>query len=134
MMSRYLIHTACPDARRQVANGLEGLSGQPGEHSVPLRSIGSTTAKEWDDQKQYNGLWWGASQALTPEIAMALLIDGLVKKSESFYAAFDEKSGTLLDHNCPVPPADATFPAFLTECGLEYAAAGEPKIVVAFPK
>ena len=130
-MTRYLIHTACPETRKGVANALAGLSGRANEHSIALQSIAGKKAKEWDDLKTYAGNWWGASQALEAGIAMTMLGDGQAKKTESFYAAYDEDSGTLLGHNCPNDPADASFEAFLAAVGLERPGS---ESILAFPK
>lgn len=123
-MNRYLIHTACPDARRTVANNLAGLTGRIDEHSIPLTATPGGGAAAWDTAQGYAGQWWGASQGLAPGIAGQMLYDGQIKTTQSFYAAFDESSGVLLQHNCTdangdlVAPANATFEAFLAACGL----------------
>jgi hypothetical protein len=118
-MTRYWIHTACPDAKRTAANALAGLSGRIDEHSIALVSTPGGGAAAWDTEQGYAGQWWGASQGLAPGIAGLMLYDGQAKTTESYYAAFDESSGVLLQHNCPTPPANATFEAFLTAAGLQ---------------
>jgi hypothetical protein len=139
-VTRYLIHTACPDAKRTTANGLAGLSGRIDEHSVPLVSTPGGGAAAWDTEQGYAGQWWGASQALAPGIAGLMLYDGQAKTTESYYAAHDESSGVLLQHNCPTPPANATFDAFLAAAGLQRGTAQSESLArpadgkLAFPK
>lgn len=117
-MTRVVCHTAVPDAKRSLAATMDGLSGLPQEHSVQLQSIPGGASASWDATNSYNGTWWGASQALAPEIAQPMLASGYALETESWFAALWE-GGTLIQHNLPVAPADSSFEAFLAAAGLE---------------
>ena len=117
-MIRVVCHTAVPDAKRALAATMDGLSGLPQEHSVELQSIPGGASASWDATNSYNGTWWGASQALAPEIAQPMLASGYGLGTESWFAALWE-GGTLIQHNLPVAPADSSFEAFLAAAGLE---------------
>jgi hypothetical protein len=107
-MSRITIHTACPASRKAIADALDGLSGLSSEHSIPLKSTVAGGTWLWDVSNNPTYRWHGASQNFAQGIAMTMLTDGQTKQSGSYYAAFDENSGTLLDHNCLTAPATAT--------------------------
>ena len=126
-MNRVIVHTACPSARKPIADSLNGLSGRSDEHSIRLLASEGGDAAAWDAANGYDGSWFGASQALNPAIAQGILYDGQAKLTESYFAAFDEASGTLVTHNCPSPPSDATFGAFLVASGLETEPQAEPE-------
>lgn len=117
-MNRVLIHMAVPDAKRKLAGTMTGLSGVPQEHSVELHSIPGGPSAAWDTTNSYSGTWWGASQALAPEIAQPMLASGYGLETESWFAALWE-GGTLIQHNLPVAPVDSSFEAFLAAAGLE---------------
>lgn len=113
-MGRILVHMACPYARLAVANALAGLSGRVDEHSIRLQSLPGKPAAIWDGIKGYpEGRWQGASQALAPAFVQTMLADGVSKKPESYYVAWDEDTGAQVDTNLPAWPADTTFDAFL---------------------
>ena len=116
---RILVHMAVPDAKRDLAATMAGLSGIPTEHSVQLQAIPGGPSALWDAAQGYNGTWWGASQAFAQEIAQAMLASGYSLQTESWFVARYEANGTLIDHNLPNPPANATFAAFLAAAGLE---------------
>ena len=117
-MIRVVCHTAVPDAKRALAATMEGLSGLPMEHSVELHAITGGPSATWDATNSYSGKWWGASQALAPEIAQPMLASGYALGTEGWFAAIWE-GGTLIQHNLPVAPADSSFEAFLAAAGLE---------------
>jgi len=117
-MIRVVCHTAVPDAKRALAATMDGLSGLPQEHSVQLHSIPGGVSAAWDTTNSYNGTWWGASQALAPEIAQPMLASGYGLGTEGWFAALWE-GGTLIQHNLPGAPADSSFEAFLAAAGLE---------------
>lgn len=118
-MSRILIHTAVPNAKRITAAGMEHLSGLPEEHSIECSAIPGGPSAEWDTLKGYNGKWWAASQALAPAIAQDMLASGYMLGTESWFVAIYETGGALIQHNLPGAPADSSFGAFLAACGLE---------------
>lgn len=118
-MSRILIHTAVPDAKRAVAATMSGLSGQPEEHSVECNAIPAGASALWDADHGYGGKWWAASQALAPQIAQGMLTSGYILGTESWFVALYETGGMLIQHNLPNPPADSSFGAFLAAAGLE---------------
>lgn len=118
-MNRILCHMAVPDAKREIAGTMTALSGVPQEHSAELRAIPGGASAQWDSAKGYAGTWWGASQALAPEIAQPMLASGYALETESWFAALWEEGGSLIQHNLPTAPADATFEAFLAAAGLE---------------
>lgn len=127
-MSRLIVHMACPYARVAVANALAGLSGRDDEHSIRLESVPGKPAKEWEGIKGYpQGRWQGASQRLEASFVQAMLADGVSKKPESYYVAWDEATGSPVDTNLPVWPADTTFAAFLEVLGcVRFAMPGIP--------
>lgn len=125
-MSRVLIHTAVPDARRAIAATMAGLSGNPAEHSVELHAIPGGQSALWDSANSYNGKWWGASQALAATIAQAMLMSGYILGTESWYVAYWEDTGELITggpdtvpFNTPTQPANTSFDAFLSAIGCE---------------
>lgn len=120
-MSRILIHTACPDTKRATAGTMAGLSGLPEEHSVECNAIPGGPSALWDTGHGYGGKWWAASQALAPAIAQGMLTSGYILGTESWFVALYEVGGTLIQHNLPSAPTDATFDAFLVAAGLELA-------------
>lgn len=127
-MSRFIVHMACPYARLAVANALAGLSGREDEHSIRLQSLPGKPAATWDGIKGYpQGRWQGASQRLEASFVQAMLNDGVSKKPESYYVAWDEETGAQVDTNLPAWPANTTFAAFLTVLGCEvFASPGIP--------
>lgn len=118
-MSRILIHTAVPHAKREVAADMAHLSGNPSEHSVECTAIPGGPSAQWDALKAYNGKWWAASQALAPAIAQDMLTSGYMLGTESWFVAIYETGGQLIQHNLPGAPADSSFDAFLAACGLQ---------------
>lgn len=118
-MSRILVHTAVPDAKREIAADMSHLSGNPNEHSVECTAIPGGPSALWDASKGYNGKWWGASQAYAPQIAQDMLASGYMLGTESWFVAIYETGGQLIQHNLPGAPADSSFSAFLAACGLE---------------
>lgn len=118
-MPRVLCHMAVPDAMRAIAATMSGLSGMPSEHAVELRATAGGASAAWDALKGYGGVWWGASQALAPEVAQPMLASGYALETESWFAALWEEGGALIQHNLPTAPANATFDAFLAAAGLE---------------
>lgn len=127
-MSRILTHMAVPGAMRELAATMAGLSGLVTEHSIPLVTIEGGPSAAWDATKGYDGSWWGASQALAPAIAQGMLESGYMLGTESWFAALWEEGGTLLQHNLPAPPVDASFEAFLAAAGLEFVGSGESPV------
>lgn len=117
-MSRILVHTAVPDAKREIAADMSHLSGNPNEHSVECTAIPGGPSALWDASKGYNGKWWGASQAYAPQIAQDMLASGYMLGTESWFVAIYETGGQLIQHNLPGAPADSSFSAFLVACGL----------------
>lgn len=117
-VTRVLCHMAVPGAKRALAATMTGLSGLPQEHSVELHSVAGGASAAWDAANGYDGKWWGASQALAPEIAQPMLASGYGLETESWFAALWE-GGTLIQHNLPTAPADSSFDAFLAAAGLE---------------
>lgn len=117
-MIRVLVHLAVPDAMRAIAATMTGLSGLITEHSVELSAVEGGPSAAWDLQKGYAGVWWGASQYLETGIAQAMMTSGYMLGTESWFAARFEADGTLIDHNLPTPPADASWNAFLAAAGL----------------
>lgn len=117
-MTRIVCRMAVPDAKRQLAATMDGLSSLPTEHSVELHAITGGPSAQWDSANGYSGKWWGASQALAPEIAQPMLASGYGLETESWFAALWE-GGALIQHNLPVAPADSSFEAFLAAAGLE---------------
>lgn len=117
-MSRVQVHMAVPEAKRALAATMSGLSGNLVEHSIRCTATPGGAAAAWDAEQGYEEDWYAATQAFAPGIAQAMLASGDNKKTESFFAAFYEDDGTLIDHNLPEPPADASFDAFLTAAGL----------------
>jgi hypothetical protein len=124
-MIRVLVHLAVPDATRAIAATMTGLSGLITEHSVELSAVAGGPSAVWDAQQGYAGIWWGASQHLETAIAQTMMTSGYMLGTESWFAARFETDGTLIDHNLPTPPADASFAAFLTAAGLAMVP-GEP--------
>lgn len=118
-MSRILVHTAVPDARREIAATMAHLSGNPNEHSVECDAIPGGPSAEWDTLKGYNGKWWAASQAYAPQIAQDMLASGYMLGTESWFVAIFETGGQLIQHNLPEAPVDSSFDAFLTAAGLQ---------------
>jgi len=120
-MTRVVCHTAVPDAKRSLAATMDGLSGLPQEHSVELQSIPGGASASWDATNSYNGTWWGASQALAPEIAQPMLASGYALETESWFAAYWEGTNTLVPNgtNLNPQPDSADFEAFLAAAGLE---------------
>lgn len=116
---------AVPDSKRAMAGTMTGLSGVPSEHSVELQAIPGGASAAWDTANGYTGKWWGASQALAPEIAQPMLASGYALETESWFAAIWEEGGSLIQHNLPSAPADASFDAFLVAAGLEKVVASE---------
>lgn len=117
-MSRILVHMACPNAKRALAATMDGLSGLTEEHSVRLTAVPSGASDLWDTEHGYNGIWWGASQPFAASVAQAMLASGFGLGTESWFVAYDETTGTLLQHNLPAPPANVTFDAFIAAAGL----------------
>jgi hypothetical protein len=117
-MSRVLVHMAVPGAKRQLAATMAGLSGLPTEHSVECEAVPGGASAQWDTAQGYDGTWWAASQAFAPAIAQSMLQSGYMLGTESWFVARFEDNGTLIDHNLPVPPVDASFDAFLVAAGL----------------
>ena len=124
-MTRILVHMAVPDATRDLAATMTGLSGFPPEHSVKLVAIEGGPSAAWDAEQGYTGEWWGSSHRFADTIAQEMLISGYMLGTESWFAARFEADGTLIDHNLPQPPADASFAAFLAAAGLAMVP-GEP--------
>lgn len=118
-MSRVVVNTAVPGVNREEAASMAYLSGRIEEHSVELTSKATGPSHDWDVAKGYDGKWWGARQALNPYIAQSMLQSGYMLGTESWFAAFDEMTLTLLQHNLPVAPVDASFDAFLEAAGLQ---------------
>ena len=117
-MSRILIHTAVPHANRSLAAGMEHLSGLPEEHIVECNAVPGGPSALWDAAHSYNGKWWAASQAMSPQIAQDMLASGYMLGTESWFVAIYETGGQLIQHNLPGAPADSSFDAFLAACGL----------------
>lgn len=117
-MSRILIHTAVPGAKRAIAAEMTHLSGDPREHIVECNAIPGGPSATWDASHGYNGKWWAASQALAPAIAQDMLASGYMLGTESWFVAIYETSGQLIQHNLPGAPANSSFDAFLAACGL----------------
>lgn len=117
-MSRIRIHTAVPDARREIAADMEHLSGNPYEHSIECNAVPGGPSALWDASKGYGGKWWAASQGLAPQIAQDMLTSGYMLGTESWFVAIYETGGQLIQHNLPGAPADSSFDAFLAACGL----------------
>lgn len=118
MTGRVQVHMAVPEAKRALAATMSGLSGNPLEHSIRCTATPSGAAASWDATQGYDGTWWAASQAFDPVIAQEMMEDGYELETESVFAAFFEDDGTLIDHNLPDPPEDASFDAFLSAAGL----------------
>lgn len=118
-MTRVLVHMAVPDAKRALAATMTGLSGNPVEHSVECNTVEGGPSAAWDAANGYDGKWWAASQPFAPVIAQTMLASGYALETESWFVARYEDDGTLIDHNLPTAPADASFDAFLTAAGLE---------------
>ena len=125
-MNRVVCHMAVPDAMRALAATMAGLSGIPSEHSFELHSIPGGPSAQWDAANGYAGKWWGASQALAATIAQAMLTDGYIKGTESWYVAYWEDTGELITggpetipYNTPTQPANTSFAAFLESIGCE---------------
>ena len=118
-MSRILIHTAVPDAKRAIAATMTHLSGNITEHSVECNAIPNGPSALWDAQQNYNGVWWAASQGLNPAIAQDMLTSGYMLGTEAWFIAVYESGGQLIQHNLPSEPANSSFDAFLAACGLE---------------
>lgn len=126
-MSRIRIHTAVPDAKREVAADMAHLSGNPQEHSIECNAAPGGPSALWDASKGYNGKWWGASQAFAPQVAQDILASGYMLGTESWYVAYWEESMTPVPGqwtNADPPPADASFDAFLTAIGLQKVVTG----------
>lgn len=117
-MTRVQVHMAVTDELRALAGTMAGLSGNLVEHSVECSTTPGGPSALWDAEQGYSGIWWAASQAFAPEIAQAMLADGYSKETESWFVAYFEDNGTLINHNLPSPPIDASFDAFLTAAGL----------------
>lgn len=117
-MNRILVHTAVPNARREIAANMAHLSGNPSEHSVECTAIPGGPSAEWDAAHSYSGKWWAASQGLAPQIAQDMLTSGYMLGTESWFVAIYESNGQLIQHNLPGDPADSSFDAFLAACGL----------------
>ena len=120
-MIRVVCHTAVPGVNREKAASMEGLSGLPQEHSVELHAIPGGPSAAWDEEKGYDGTWWGASQALAPEIAQPMLASGYMLGTEGWFAAYWEGTNTLVPNgaNLNPHPDTADFEAFLAAAGLE---------------
>ena len=120
-MNRVLIHMAVPDAKRALAGTMTGLSGVPQEHSVELHAIQGGPSASWDTTNSYSGTWWGASQALAPEIAQPMFASGYTLGTEGWFAAYWEGTNTLVPNgtNLNPHPDTADFEAFLAAAGLE---------------
>jgi hypothetical protein len=118
-MIRIILHTACPDTKRAIAAQMDGLSGLPQEHAIPLASVAGGPSAAWDAEQGYSGQWWGASQRMEVTIASDMLASGYMLGTESWFVARWEEGGSLIDHNLPNPPENASFDAFLAAAGLE---------------
>lgn len=120
-MIRIVVHMAVPDAKRALAATMSGLSGLPAEHIIELSAIPSGASALWDAAKGYGGKWWGASQALSPDVAQPMLASGYALETESWFAAFWENTNTLVPNgtNLDPPPSVSSFDAFLAASGLE---------------
>jgi len=123
-MIRVLVHMAVPDAKRALAATMSGLSGNLVEHSIECGTTPGGPSALWDVAQGYNGKWWAASQAFESGIAQAMLADGYNKETESWFVAYFDDNGTLINHNFPSPPNDASFNAFLSAAGLVKAVQG----------
>lgn len=120
-MIRVLCHMAVPEAKRTLAATMTGLSGLPQEHSVELHSVAGGASAAWDAENGYDGKWWGASQALAPEIAQPMLTSGYGLETESWFVAFWEGTNTIVPNgtNMVPPPSDSSYESFLVAAGLE---------------
>lgn len=118
-MSRVLCFIALPDAKRASAASMTFLSGNPKEFNIPLLAIPGGPSAEWDALQGYGGNWWGAFQFLAPEVAQAMLTSGYELEAESWFAAFWEVGGGIINHNLPSPPAEPTFASFIAAAGLQ---------------
>lgn len=127
-MTRVLVHMAVPDAMRAIAATMAGLSGLITEHSVELVALAGGPSAAWDASQGYGGTWWGASQPFAPQIAQEMLASGYMLGTESWFTAMWEEGGSLIDHNLPQPPVDASFKAFLAAAGLEFVGSGESPV------
>lgn len=117
-MNRVVIHLAVPVEKRAVAGTMAGLSGDLSEHSVSLIALPGMVSDTWNVEHNQDSQWWGASHPIEASIAQAMLASGVLLQTQSWYAAFHENTGQLIQHNLPVAPADKSFPAFLDAAGL----------------
>lgn len=122
-MSRVVVFTAVPAAKRAIAATMAGLSGNVTEHSVELTAVEGGPSALWSASQGRPGeKWWGASQAFDPQIANEMLTSGYILGTESWFAAFWEDTGEPApypSHNFALPPPGSTFAAFLTAAGLQ---------------
>lgn len=125
---RILVHTAVPDAKREIAANMDGLSGLSQEHSVECTATPGGPSAAWDTANSYNGKWWAASQALAPQIAGGMLQSGYMLGTESWFVGYYEGTSTIVPNgtNIDPPPADASFEAFLAAIGISKVQTGGP--------
>jgi len=114
---RLLVHMAVPDVKRTDASGMAGLSGLAAEFSVELEATGGD-AVAWAAFKGYSNKYWGASQALVPEVVQAMMADGYSRLTEVFFAAYYEDTLLPVPGGCNMTnwPDEPTFDSFLA-CG-----------------
>jgi len=112
------VHIAVPVSRKADSCGLVGLSGQDAEFSIRATAIALGHSAEWNAAQGQSLEWYCASQRLADTIAQTMLIDGMAKQVEAWYVAADESRSSVLDHNLPGLPVDASFDAFLADAGL----------------
>ena len=119
---------AVPDAKRESAADMTGLSGYTQEHSVECTATPGGPSAAWDTQHGYGGKWWAASQALAPAIASGMLTSGYALETESWFVAYYEGTDTIVPNgtNIDPPPSDATFAAFLAAIGVSKVQTGGP--------
>lgn len=122
-MSRVVVFTAVPAAKRALAAQMAGLSGNETEHSVELHAIEGGPSALWSaSQGRAGEKWWGAEQAFAPQIASEMLTSGYMLGTEGYFAAYMEDTGEPApypSHNLPAPPTEPTFEEFLTAAGLQ---------------
>jgi hypothetical protein len=118
-MDRVLIHLAVPDEKRALAGTMAELSGMPTEHSIKLIATPGMASDEWNAANGQTSDWWGASQFVEASAAQTMMASGYALQTQSWFAAYDEASRALIQHNLPQPPVNPSFAAFLQAAGLD---------------
>lgn len=103
MNGRIKVHLAVPQPKIIVASQMIGLEGGEGNFSIELNAIGGD-ALAWANFKGYPAKYFGATQAMIPDVLLPMLESGYQLVAEVLYAAFYESTGLPVDTGNPERP------------------------------